>query len=524
MFDLRHARCWAVAALAAAVAILSGCATTLAVDPAKQAPKANESVVVVTITSNTAQMTAIDTLTVRRSHEDDNFVLQRIAPGLARDTSLFVGVMPAGDYDFLQFDNFDKHLYLAISTGMREHLGHFHVVAGQATDLGRVIMTQVNSHVMLGRSTLVTDNVALMTNFAPQELQFFQGKTSTGWITPRSATDRVEEYAQQCPVGADGLVELPDGRLAAGSRLGNVLVREKDGRWRAIRSGVLHSVLSVMPVDRQDAVLIAVGEFDTILRLPRWDGGMEVVDPGNLPPGSLVFIDGNDHDGWYVGLQQENDLQLLHSARLDHGDWTSVAHDPMPKNTFFGGNQAWFWRLPGGLAYAMTSGRIRRLDYASGRWTESHAPNNDNLGKITLNPDGSLAILTSPGGGFGGVLASLYLSTDFGATWTKVESDFNVSMNPPFRTRKGTLLVPGGVFGKQEIHASTDGGKTWQARGEFPVFRQLLTTPTQGLLGIEAGLYGRNFGIWHSADEGASWTLEYSNFDRVAYDLEHQNK
>ncbi len=528
MIDLQRARCWAGAALAAAVVALSGCATSAAVDPARQAPKADESVVAVTITGNTAQVTAMDTLTVARGKQADGssgglFVLRQLAPGLARDTSLFVGVLPAGDYRLVQISNFQTRRFLNITEKMGERLGHFRIVAGQATDLGRIVMTPVNTNVVLGRSARITDNKALMARFVPEELRFFEGATNGGWTTPRDPADLAEAYALERPVGADGLMELPDGRIVAGSRLGTVLVRELGGHWHVLRSEVLQSILSVVPSDRDDARLFAVGEFDTILRLPTWSSPMEVVDPGNLPPGNLIFIDGNDRDGWYVGLQHGSQVQLLRSAALAGGDWKVLAADSVATDFFNGGNRAWLWRVPGGLGYALSSGRIRHLDYASGRWTETKAAANDRLTRIVQNPDGSLAILTSPGGGFGGVFASLYLSPDFGATWTEVKSDFSVAISPPHRTAKGTLLVPGGVFGKQELHASTDGGKTWQARGEFPIQRGLELTPTQGLFGVDAGGQGI-FGIWHSDDDGATWKPEYSNFDRAAYDLANAKK
>lgn len=526
MFDLHRARRWTGMALAAVVVALSGCATG-GVDPAKQAPKANESVVAISITGNTSQVSALDMLTVERAPLPDGsaggrFSLRQLAPGLARDTSLFVGVLPAGEYHFTRLDNFQTRRYLLISDRMNERIGRFRVVAGEATDLGRLIVTPVNTNVIMGRSTRVTDNKALMTRFVPEELPFFSGRVNGGWIAPRGDNDRTEEYALERPVGADGVLELPDGRIVAGSRLGSVLVRERNARWHVLGSDVLQSILSVVPSDRDDARLFAVGEFDTILRLRIWDGRMEAVDPGNLPPGNLIFIDGNDRDGWYVGLQHGTEVQLLRSATIDHGDWKSLASDSVAFDFFNGGNSAWMWRVPGGLGYAISAGRIRRLDYASGRWTETKAANNNRVISLAPNPDGSLGILTSPGGGFGGVFASLYLSPDFGVNWTEVKSDFKVSVNAPRRTPKGTLLVPGGVFGKQELHASTDAGTTWQVRGDFPLGRRLEITPTQGLFGIDPGAFGL-FAIWHSDDEGATWRSEYSNFDRGAYDA-MQNK
>lgn len=530
MRAFQRARGGLASALAATILALAGCASPIqqAGDPTKQAPHADESVVALTITGNTAQVTAMDSISVVRSPLPDGsaggrFVLRQMAPGLARDTSLFVGVLPAGDYRFVQLDNFITRRYLAISPGMSERIGHFRVVAGEATDLGRLIMTPVNTNVVIGRSARVTDNKALMTRFVPQEMAFFRGRVNSGWAAPRAEHERVEDYAIERPVGADNFATLPDGRLIAASRLGSILVRETTGRWRVVGSDVLESVLAVVPSDRDDARVVAVGEFDTILRLPTWDGRLVPVDPGNLPPGNLFFVDGNDRDGWYVALQHASEVQLLRSATLAAGDWKVLATDSVANDFFNGGNHAWLWRVPGGLAYALSSGRIRHLDYASGKWTETKAANNNRLTAIATDAGGWTGILTSPGGGFGGVFASQYLSNDVGATWTEVKPDFSVNITPPRRTAQGTLLVYGGVFGKHELHASTDAGKTWQVRGEYPFDRRLETTPTQGLFGVDAGGFGV-FSIWHSDDEGKTWRNEYTNFDRRAYDTQQGEK
>jgi hypothetical protein len=182
-----------------------------------------------------------------------------------------------------------------------------------------------------------------------------------------------------------------------------------------------------------------------------------------------------------------------------------------------GANQAWFWRRSGGLAYAVSAGGLHFLDYASGRWSTAKAPNDSRLLGVAPNPTGSLGILTSPGGGFGGVFASLYLSNDAALTWQEIKSDFKVKVSPPLQTKAGTLLLPGGVFGDQELHASTDAGRTWSRRGEFKLDRRLIPLPSGQLLAVDMGQFGL-FAIRHSGDEGATWRVEYSNFDQAAFD------
>jgi hypothetical protein len=62
---------------------------------------------------------------------------------------------------------------------------------------------------------------------------------------------------------------MADGSVAVASRLGTVLMRSQQGRWRALRAPGLESVLCVLPVDLPDAELVAVGEFGTLLRKAR---------------------------------------------------------------------------------------------------------------------------------------------------------------------------------------------------------------------------------------------------------------
>lgn len=510
--------------LAVAFGMTAGCASiNVARDPASSPPVAGESVVTVSVTGNTAQVTAVDTITVRQINVPPGsnvrvlHLLKQVAPGLSRDTSLFVGVLPAGEYEFSTFDNHQTRRYLHFTDGMRKRLGNFTVKEGRPVDLGRLIVTPLNTSVMVGRSAVASSNIAMLRRFAPEQARFIHSEPEPGWLGPRSADDEVEAYALQRPVGADGPVELGDGRIAAGSRLGSVLLRGKDGRWQVLRGGVLESLLHVLPVQRADAMLVAVGELSTMMRLPPGGDRLLPIDAGNLPHGTLLFVDGDDRHGWYVAQQRDKQITLYRSDRLEAGDWKPLRSESVALDFWSGANHAWFWRRPGGLGYAVSAGALHFLDYASGRWTSVKAPNDSRLLGVSPNPNGSLGILTSPGGGFGGVFASLYLSKDEGASWQEIKPDFKVKISPPLQTAAGTVLLPGGVFGDQELHASSDGGLSWTRRGEFRLDQRLVPLPSGQLLAVNMGLYGL-FSIRHSSDEGVTWRVEYSNFDRAAHE------
>jgi hypothetical protein len=514
---LRHAL------LACALVAAAGCTTiSTAPDPLKTPPKANESVAVVSITGNTAQVTAMDVVSVTRLNADGSsgnsiFNLTQVAPGLARDTSLFVGVLPAGAYEFSGLSNSATNQVLRMTPTMRQRIGRFTIVPGTPTDLGRLVMTPVNTSVVVGRSSTITTNLPMMQRFVPLQAQRFAGTTPGGWDGMRTSNDRVEEYARLRPVGADNMIELSDGRVVAASRLGSLLIRSTEGYWRVLPSTGLESLLHVTPVDRPDASLVAAGEFGTLLRLPPGGDRLVPIDTGDLPPGNLLFVDGNDRTGWYIAEQSGTEVTLFKSPRLVAGTWTPVRKESVANSFWSGFNSLWIWRTPQGLAYALSSGQIHWLDYASGAWRSQAAPNGSRIVMIEVNPTGSLGLLTSPGGGFAGVFASLYLSKDQGATWKEIKSDFNVKVAPPYETLGGALLNPGGVFSDRELHASDDGGKTWKKRSPFALENRLVLLPSGKTFAVDRGLHGL-FSVQSSADEGATWKTEYSNFDAKAFE------
>jgi len=502
------------------VLVVAGCANvTTAPDPLKDPPKAGESVVAVTVTDNTSRAGAFTFMNVQRvvagESRPETYVLRLVAPGLSRDTALFIAVLPAGEYEFASFSTGTQILNL--TPGGRQLLGRFTARDGKPVDLGRLVATPVNTSVLVGRSARVTSNVALMRRFAPEQARLFEGEVLPGWNGPRAPEDRVEEYALGRPVGADNPVEAADGRIVAASRIGSVLVRSPQGRWGALRSEGLESILYAAPADLPDARILAAGEFNTLLRQPPGVPRLVAIDTGDLPPGNLLYVGGSDALGWYVAHQRGTEISIFRSAKLDAGQWQAIRKENAEASIWSGPNRFWIWSAPRGLGYALSEGVIRFLDFGSGAWTERKAPNNHRLNGIAPNPDGTLGILTSPGGGFGGIFAGLYLSKDEGATWQEVPTEFKVKMVPPQRNRSGTMFMAGGVFSNPELHASRDEGKTWHKVSDFKLDRRLVILPSGSMLAVDRGSFGL-FSIQYSANEGASWQTEYTNFDRAAYD------
>lgn len=515
------------------VLLLSGCATTtVAVDPLKLTAVSKETPVAVSITANTGEVNGFSSLTLRRVQPPvkpgesappaENFVMNLVAPGLARDTSLFIGALPPGEYQFVELNDHVKRKVLRMWSGT-PLLGTFKVEAGKPTDLGRMIVTPVNLHVVFGRSVIVKSNAALMQRFAPEYAKLFGTDASGGWTAGRKEIDRVEEYARQRPVGADCASEMADGSVAVASRLGTVLMRSQQGRWRALRAPGLESVLCVLPVDLPNAELVAVGEFGTLLRKARGSDQLLPVDVGNLPPGNLIHLAGNAKLGWYLVHQKGNDVTLFYSRQLEGGDWQAQRKENVALSLWNGQNLIWAWHDEQGTGYALSSGVMHRLDYASGAWSQASTPESARLLAYRRTQGGTIGILTSPGGGMGGVFAGVYYSRDEGKSWAGVQAPFNVKVSPVLQLKDGRMVMPGGVFSKTELQISSDDGKTWSHQGDYELGRTLVPLSTGDALDMDSGQHGL-FTIRSSVDAGKTWRVEYSNFDKEAYDAQQKKK
>ena len=514
--------------VAVLLAALAGCSSvSMATDPLKLPAGSTQSPVVVSITANTGEVQGFTDMSVhlvppkgRESDTPQYFVLQRQAPDMARDTSLFVGALPPGEYEFSGLRDADRNKILRLDHGSKL-LGSFVVEAGKPVDLGRLIVTPVNNYILFGRSERVASNTALLERASPQHAALFARTPASGWGHPRAPADRVEEYAAARPLGANCPTELADGSVVAASRLGVVLRRSPSGRWGALRGPGIDSLLCVTAADLPDAELLVVGEFTTLLRKPPREDKLLPVPTGNLPAGNIVGITGSRKAGWTVGVHDGKTVTVLHTADLNAGDWKPVASLDVGFSFWTGAHSFWMWGDAERMGYATSTGPIHELDYASGKWTTLDTPNKANLREIAVEPSGAVGVLTSAAGGAGGIFAGVFISNDRARSWQPVEVPYKVKVAPIRRDYAGTMYMAGGALSEPELQVSKDGGKTWTHAAKRSLGRQLLPLRSGELLDFGGAEYGI-FSIGHSADGGRTWQVEYSNFDRKAYEMQRK--
>ncbi|WP_444844464.1 hypothetical protein [Duganella caerulea] len=512
------ARRLAAAAIGAAVLQLCGCAVNTAVsDPLKQTAQSTDVPVAVSITANTNEISGFNTIKLRRLEEGEkpggiklvaqNLVMKRVAPGMAHDTSLFIGALPPGEYEFVELiDTSSNKLLRVYSAGI---VGTFKVESGKPTDLGRLIVTRANLSVDFGRSAHDVSNADMINRFAPEYSKMFGAGAAAGWTRPHSERDKVEEFARAHPFGAYCAAELPDGRVAAASRMGAVLMRSKQGRWSTLNSPKIETLSCVLPVALPDTELVAVGEFSTILRKAPGSDSLVPVDVGNLPPGNLLRIGGNPQDGWYVMHRKGRDLTIFRARQLEGGDWQPVHKELLPGTWSREDAGIWDWHDARGMGFAMPNGRMGQLDYGSGKWTERKPPGKGKLFGFLHAHDGTETILVPAG--LLGKFPDAYFSRNLGQSWTLMVSPLKVLVSPMIPLNDGRLLMTGQVYGKHELQMSSDGGQTWAPYADYDFSSAPVMLPSGLMLDVEG--YNGLVTIRSSADSGKTWRQEYSTFD-----------
>lgn len=514
---------------AASLSILAGCvSTTVATDPLKLPQQSNLKPVMVSVTANTGEIAGFDRITVQRLSEAqlrgeggiiDNYVLQLVAPGLSRDTSFFSGALPTGEYRFASFSDSKTQKILHIPANARL-LGNFVVSGAKPVDLGRLVVTPMNTNVVYGRGMSATSNRQLLQRFAPQYAALLAGEVEGGW-KPAAAdalpADSVESYAKGRPVGAFCVNELADGRIVAASRLGSILVRSPAGRWKVLRGPGIESLLCVTPTSEPGAELVAMGEFGTLLRKPAGADQLVPVDTGNLPPGNILRLYGDAKNGWFLALQRSEDITIFQSPRLEAGDWTPVRKESIAASLWHGGSTFFIWPTAEGFGYAVSAGPVHLYNMQTKTWTERATPKNQRLIAVTDAPTGTLFALTSPGGGFGGAFATVFMSKDQAQSWHEMQVPYTVKAYAPTQAVDGTVLMPGGVFSNPELQGSKDDGRTWSHFTKYELGRTIIPLRSGSLIDYDHGQWGL-FTLRHSADGGKNWQVEYSNFDRRAYE------
>jgi hypothetical protein len=485
--------------------------------------------VVLSISTNTAQINGFSNIVIHRNLPPDNneglfakvfFTVEHAVGGMARDTSVFITSLPPGDYNFSEFKSAQGK---TLKVGEKNLLGRFTVTAGKPVDLGRLLLTPVNDKVIIGRAARSASNAEILRTFFPDKAALFAGELAPGWNEQLTAeAQSLERHALARTVGADCATERADGTVFAASRLGTILIRSPQGLWRGVHGPTLESLLCVLPVDLPDTEVIAVGELGTLVRKPRGQDVLVPINPGNLPPGILRGIQGSPAAGWFVKHQVGDNLTLFRSPTLEAGTWTPVLKTDAKFNERYRRNSMFLWQTPYGMGYAGAQGPIKSFDQATGQWSDIALPAGyDRVMNVFAGTNGDLSLQAGTGNPIWLVVETAFVSRDRGVSWKAIPSPTKPVAPWMQILHDGTLMmVNHGTF---TLQTSNDDGVTWTMAGKLPNGGTALPLRSGALLNIGTGQYGW-FTIDASLDNGKTWMSDYSTFNHQAYEAEHKDK
>ncbi|MBI5926194.1 MAG: hypothetical protein HY836_11395 [Aquabacterium sp.] len=510
-------------ALMIVVGAMPGCGTVLHVAnvPGKDAVSANQGVLMLSVTSNSPRSGQFDSVVLERVDQTAGFTiryqLNQVSKGLARDTALYVGAVPAGSYKIARFNvgypGVPGSIFVELNPAAQDRIGRLNVKPGETQDLGRLVVTNLSGGVLVGRSELIKSNVELVKRFATDAAMYAEHVNGSGWDSRRDPADRTEEFALETPAGANALCELSSGEVVAASRVGSILVRNWVGKWRRIGIDGLESLLWLKPVEEPGNRLVAVGEFNTIVKVGE-DWIPQRLSAGNLPPGNLIYVDGNSKVGWYVALSTRNKVTIYRADSIDKGDWKPVRAADVSYSMWNGASNFWAWPTAEGFGYALSNGELHWFNFSSGNWTQTSAPERRRISDVQPSPNGALGLLSSPGGGLGGFFAGVHFTLDRGKSWQTIDSPFKVNEKAPVLLASGALLMQGSALSEKDLYYRAQSSDAWtKMSANVYISEQLVELPTTGLFAIDDGSTASGYAsIRRSIDDGRTWQIEYSNF------------
>ncbi len=488
--------------------------------PLEKPLKPDEGILVASVSLNTGEVNQFKSMSIELQSVDKKdsppttYVLPNVVPGLSRDTSLFIGNVPAGRYRLTKLSAGYRYLLLKGENGGLT--GYIEVQQGKISDLGRIIVSAYNTQVITGRSKLITENKEMIKKYSPGFIKAMNYQHINGWVNREpKKNDVVEKYALSHPVGMGGFSELKSGHIFAGSRMGTILLRNPNGSWRlAAQTGNLNAIFTTTNYEINNNVVIGGGELGTLVRVNR-KGELAHIDKGNLPLGHILFIDHDrEYKNWYIGLKEKHKVSLYHSPKLEAGNWHKVLSDTIENDAWSGPRGVWIWKRDNGIGVASTEKKsLNCLDYSNGKWTKNTVPDERRLIGLSPGANDAIGILTGLSGGFAGVFAKTHFTRDCGENWIETDSPYSVKVSPPTVLPSGMIIEAGGVFGDKGLYGSNEDGKkeTWVKLSNLNLINEkYLITKKNGLFILPNGGWGIET-LKRSEDEGKTWTIDYSN-------------
>lgn len=431
-----------------------------------------------------------DQLSIRlKTNEEEarTFKLTRTFSPTMRSTQIFSNQLPEGTYNLLELrvsgtkGNFKYNYWLPL-----DNLGTFKIVSGHITNLGTIICQPVGGN----RYQFIHTNIdselhEMIANSYPVINKIAAGKKMIGWenesilentfIAPsnylKSLESRVTQknilnksatlsFAKENSAVFNNPRQIATGEIFAGSKLGQVLVKERDGKWSQLDTGFTREITAVLPIDRN--TIFAGGEEGMLLLTN--DGGRSWKKVGTPLKTSIFFLE-QVNGRFFIGSD------LFYETRDIYSNNWKVIDAIKPNKTYTGvilSNKVNYPQyasyIDKGKFYLFIpyNSTIFVLDLSTNIWSTVKTPFDD----------GNIYSLKN--GFFYNVGWSLWLgpqvrvSHDFGNSWKTINDNFGILYSPVFKdNQNGFVLRYNGLSKNVTLRKTHDGGENWKEVNDF---------------------------------------------------------
>jgi photosystem II stability/assembly factor-like uncharacterized protein len=422
--------------------------------------------------------------------EGRSFNLSQAHLATTRSTQIFSAQLPEGTYrlETLIVAGGKRYYTLTYKSWVPlDKLGIFKVVPRHITNLGTIIYQPIDGN----RYQLIHANIdaelhEMIANNYPVINKIAAGKKMIGWdnesilentfIAPSDYLNNLESrvtqknilnksaalsFAKANSAGFNNPRQISSGEIFAGSKLGQVLVKERDGKWTQLDTGFTREITAVLPIDKK--TIFAGGE-DGVLLLTN-DGGRSWKRVETPLKTSILFLEqvnGRFFIGsrlWSDYLGDRTDL-FYETGDILSNNWKAIeAIKPIsgfisyPAFASCIANNKLYLFIPGSIIYV--------FDLTTNSWN------------MIKTPFGYRSINSFKNGFFyaQGRYNTAYVSHDFGNTWISIDlpsGRFGAVNNPVFiNNQNGFVLIFKPVTNNVTLKKTQDGGKSWEEVSDF---------------------------------------------------------
>lgn len=467
--------------------------------------------------------------------EGRSFTLNRAHLATKSSTQIFSAQIPQGTYKLSQLIFAAGNLTMWLPL---DKLGTFKVIPGHITNLGTIICQPIS-----GKEPFSIEQIAvtkLSNIYQPRDIKHYQliyanidaelhemiannypvinkitaGKKMIVWndesllentfIVPKGAQNNIQyksaalSFAKTNSAGFNNSRQIATGEIFAGSKLGQVLVKERDGKWTQLDTGFMHEITAVLPIDRNT---IYAGGEEGVLLLTN-DGGRSWKRIETPLKTSIYFFE-QINGRFFIGEILYDRFRVYETMNIHSNNWKSsidVSRKIMgfiefqsKEFTSYISNSKFYIFVPGSVIYV--------LDLSTNNWNMINTPF-DYINIYSLN-NGLLYAVS---------LFKAHISDDFGNSWISTKSLYTTFSahrlhGPVFKDNLNAFVLLLNPISHNVILKKTqDSGKRWEEVNDFNDLK--LPLPTKLFYDyINNKLYFAVDGmIYIASDDFKNWT------------------